>query len=69
MPVAAPLILPPVVAVQDDAQFHTVKGKKDRRSISPAVAVGAILVMSDGRKCQVVGHDREGRPICLPLDE
>jgi len=69
MPDAAPLILPPVVAIQDDGLIHPVKRKRNSRGISPAVGVGAILLMSDGSQCQVVGFDRNGRPICLPLDD
>lgn len=69
MPDAAPLFLPPVITIQDETLIHPVKRKKDRRAVGLAVAVGAILLMSDGSKCQVVGHDREGRPICLPLKE
>ena len=69
MPDAAPLILPPVLAVQEESQVHPAKRKKDRRHLGTAVVIGAILLMADGSKCQIVGYDRNGRPICLPLQE
>lgn len=69
MPDAVPLILPPVLAVQDEARIHPVKRKKSRSGVALGVAIGAILLLSDGSKCEVVGYDKNGKPICLPLED
>lgn len=30
-------------------------------------AIGAIIILSDGSQCQVVGYDAQGRPLCAPV--
>lgn len=68
----APLILPPIIEIMgEETRAEPVKGKKDgnRRRAATVAAIGAILILSDGTKCQVVGHDQQGQPLCVPVEE
>jgi hypothetical protein len=38
-----------------------------RRRGKAALAIGAIIILSDGSQCQVVGYDAQGRPLCAPV--
>jgi len=68
----APLILPPTIEIPgEETRAEPVKRKKDRnrRRAATVAAIGAILILSDGTKCQVVGYDQQGQPLCLPVDD
>lgn len=43
--------------------WEAKKPKKNRKRAS-GLAVGAIIVLSDGTRCRIVAFDRAGRPIC-----
>ena len=67
----APLILPPTIEIPgDETRAEPVKRKKDRnrRRAATVAAIGAILILSDGTKCQVVGYDQQGQPLCVPVE-
>lgn len=32
-----------------------------------ALAIGMILILSDGSECQIVGFDKQGQPLCAPV--
>lgn len=66
----APMILPPdIVIPADDAQAELVKRKKDRREAATVAAIGAIIILSDGSECEVIGYDQQGQPLCIPVEE
>lgn len=74
MPEMAPMILPPAITIPvDDARPQLVKSKKKRRKArrkaATVAAIGAIIVLSDGSKCEVAGHDKQGNPLCYPVQE
>lgn len=66
----APLILPPTIEIPgDETRAEPVKRKKDRRKTAAVLAIGAIIILSDGSKCQVVAYDKNGEPLCTPVEE
>ena len=68
----APMILPPVIAIPADdtrPQLVKKKRKKNRRNAATVAAIGAIIILSDGSKCQIVAYDQNGQPLCAPVEE
>jgi hypothetical protein len=51
----------PYVDIQPDTQIEK-RGRK-----RAALAIGAIVILSDGSECQIVGFDAQGRPLCAPV--
>jgi hypothetical protein len=66
----APQMIPPAIMIpEEETRAEPVKRKKDRRKTATVVAIGAIIILSDGSKCQVVGYDQQGQPLCTPVQE
>lgn len=66
----APLIQPPAIETpRNEARAEPVRSKKGRRKAATIVAIGSIIILSDGRQCQVVGYDQQGQPLCVPIEE
>jgi hypothetical protein len=66
----APMIMPPAIALPaDDTRPQLVKRKKNKRRATTIAAIEAILILSDGTKCQVVGYDQQGQPLCVPVED
>lgn len=66
----APPISPPVIEIStDETGAELVKSKKNKRNAATVAAIGAIIILSDGSKCQVVAYDENGNPLCTPLKE
>ena len=40
--------------------------KKRHKGRGTAIAIGTLLILSDGSRCLVVGFDARGRPLCHP---
>lgn len=40
--------------------------KKRRNGRAAALAIGAVIILSDGSRCTVAGFDAQGRPLCYP---
>ena len=66
-----PQIIPPAIAIPGDEtrRAQPVKGKKKSSRTATIVAIGAIIILSDGSKCQVVAYDKNGQPLCTPVEE
>ena len=59
--------LPPVPDVAAIIAPQVVEKKKGGRSArATAIAVGTVLILSDGSECVVVGFDAQGNPLCQP---
>lgn len=59
--------LPPVPDVAEIIAPQVVEKKKGGRSTrATAIAVGTVLILSDGSECVVVGFDAQGNPLCQP---
>lgn len=66
----APLIQPSAIEFpKNEARAELVRSKKSRRKAATIAAIGSIIILSDGRQCQVVGYDQQGQPLCVPIDE
>ena len=66
----APQIIPPAIEIPgDETRAEPVKGKKNKRRAATMAAIGAIIILSDGSKCQIVAYDKNGQPLCAPLEE
>lgn len=47
-------------------QAETEK-RRARRSRAARAAIGAVIILDDGRRCIVAGYDPYGNVICYPL--
>lgn len=56
-------MLPPA-AYADILPSERIEKRGRKRA---ALAIGAIIVLSDGSECQIVGYDKQGQPLCAPL--
>lgn len=66
----APMITPPAIEMPgDETRAELVKRKNDRRKAATVAAIGAIIILSDGSKCEVIGYDQHGQPLCIPVQE
>ncbi|MCZ8332714.1 MAG: hypothetical protein O9328_00480 [Rhodobacteraceae bacterium] len=43
------------------------KKKRGGSGRAAAIAIGTVLILSDGSECVVAGFDAAGNPICHPL--
>lgn len=67
MPVAIDLTPPPAIIATEQAEPVRKKRRGDRRRTrSSAWVIGAIILMDDGSRCQIVEIDN-GQPYCLPI--
>ena len=55
-------VLPDLAAILAPQEVE----KKRRKGHSAAIAIGTLLILSDGSKCVVAGFDAQGRPLCYP---
>lgn len=55
--------LPDVAAIMAPQELE----KKRRRGRTAAIAIGTILILSDGSECVVTGFDARGQPLCYPV--
>jgi hypothetical protein len=66
----APQITPPAIEMpKDETRAEPVKRKKNRSRAATVAAIGAIIILSDGSKCQIVAYDQNGQPLCAPVEE
>lgn len=67
----APPITPPAIEMpKNETRAEPVRRKKDRRRrAAVTAAIGAIIILSDGSKCQIVAYDQNGQPLCAPVKE
>lgn len=56
--------LPPTGAHTDIQPEMQIEKRGRKRA---ALAIGAIIILSDGSECQIVGFDAQGRPLCAPV--
>jgi hypothetical protein len=42
--------------------------RKRRGSRTAAIAIGTVLILSDGSECVVAGFDGQGKPLCYPVE-
>jgi hypothetical protein len=64
------LNIPPAIVLPDNpAPVELVKRRKTSRTRAITATIGAIIILSDGTRCQIAGYDREGRPLCYPVEE
>jgi hypothetical protein len=54
MPALAPIIAPQEIE------------KKRRSGRAAAIAIGTLIILSDGSNCVFAGYDAQGRPLCYP---
>ena len=66
----APQITHPAIEIPgDETRAQPVKRKKNSGRAATVAAIGAIIILSDGSKCQIVGYDQQGQPLCTTVDE
>jgi hypothetical protein len=66
----APQIIPPAIEIpSDETRAQPAKGKKKSGRAATVAAIGAIIILSDGSKCQIVAYDQNGQPLCAPVKE
>lgn len=58
--------LPPMPDVAAILAPQEVEKKKRNRLRNAAIAIGTVLILSDGSECVVAGFDAQGRPLCHP---
>lgn len=63
--------LPPIPDLAAILAPQEIEKKKGRGGAgrAAAIAVGTMLILSDGSQCVVAGFDAEGNPICHPVME
>ena len=45
------------------------KKKRGGRGRAAAIAIGTVLILSDGSECVVAGFDAAGNPLCHPVTQ
>lgn len=58
--------LPPMPDVAAVLAPQEVEKKKRNRLRNAAIAIGTVLILSDGSECVVAGFDAQGNPLCHP---
>lgn len=58
--------LPPLPQVAALIAPQEVARKKGRGGRTAAIAIGTVLILSDGSECVVVAFDAAGNPLCQP---
>ena len=66
MPMAIDLPPVPDVAAIIAPQELEKKKKGGSRATTAAIAIGTVLILSDGSECVVVAFDAQGNPLCQP---
>lgn len=44
------------------------RNKRSRGTSGRAIAIGTILILSDGSECVFAGYDDQGNPLCYPVE-
>lgn len=57
--------IPDIAAIIAPQEIGKKKGRSGGRAA--AIAIGTVLILSDGSECLVAGFDAAGRPICHPV--
>lgn len=57
---------PAIIAPAQKEQRKKRRERAGARSALPALAIGAVIVLSDGSRCQIVAYS-QGAPVCVPL--
>lgn len=62
--------LPPIPDVAAIMAPQEIEKRKSRGggARAAAIAIGAVLILSDGSECVVVGFDAQGNPLCQPVE-
>lgn len=58
--------LPPGVDLAPFIAPQEIARKKSRGGRAATIAIGTVLILSDGRECIVVAFDQQGNPLCQP---
>ena len=63
--------LPPIPDLAAIIAPQEIEKKKRRGGTgrAAAIAIGTVLILSDGSECVVAGFDALGRPICHPVTQ
>lgn len=56
--------IPDIAAIVAPQELEKKKGGS--RGKAAAIAIGTVLILSDGSECVVVGFDAQGYPLCQP---
>jgi hypothetical protein len=61
--------LPPIPDVAAIMAPQEIWKRKSRgtRGRAAAIAIGTVLILSDGSECVVVAFDAQGNPLCQPV--
>lgn len=62
--------LPPVPDVAALIAPQEIQKRKSRGSSAraTAIAIGTVLILSDGTECVVAAFDAQGNPLCHPVE-
>lgn len=60
--------LPPLPDVAAIMAPQELEKKRRGSSRATAIAIGTILILSDGSECVVAGFDAQGNPLCHPVE-
>ena len=61
--------LPPIPDVAAIIAPQQIERKKRGRGRAAAIAIGTVLILSDGSECVVVAFDAAGNPLCQPVQD
>ncbi len=53
------------------APFATVeiaRKNRNRTTSGRAIAIGTVIILSDGSECVFAGYDAQGNPLCYPVE-
>ena len=59
--------LPDVAAIIAPQEIE--KRRKGSATRKAAIAIGTVLILSDGSECVVAAFDANGNPLCYPLQQ
>lgn len=60
--------LPPLPDVAAIMAPQELEKKRRGSGRATAIAIGTILILSDGSECVVAGFDAQGNPLCHPVE-
>lgn len=60
--------LPPLTDVAAIMAPQELEKKSRGTGRATAIAIGTILILSDGSECVVAGFDAQGNPLCHPVE-
>ncbi|MCZ8081298.1 MAG: hypothetical protein RSE12_07895 [Fuscovulum sp.] len=59
--------LPPIPDLAPFLAPQETEKKKSRGGRNTAIAIGTVLILSDGSECVVAAFDAQGNPLCHPV--